>query len=120
MSRQALAFFIFGVFFFFSVNIYAQSTDKSDPTGSMKIKEFIKDFNVKITRQELLTVIDTLAQSGKISKTEAEKAKKEISAMSDSQFSDVTKKAIDKIPADMTVDDAKDQNKMMKKLQKKP
>lgn len=120
MSRQALAAFIFGFFFFISVNAFAADTAKTEPSGSLKIKEFVKDFDVKISRKDLLSVIDTLSQTGKISKADAEKAKKEISAMSDEQFSSATKKAIDQIPSDMTLDDAKDQDKVMEKLKKKP
>ena len=106
MSKRALFAFFCGICFFISVNVFAQTSSKTDDGGSIKIKEFLKEFKVKITKKELLTVIDTLAQAGKISKEDAEQAKKEVSTMSDNKFSSVKEQAINSIPENMTVDEA--------------
>jgi len=120
MSIRALFAFFFGICVFISVNVFAQSSSQTDGEGSIKIKEFLKEFKVKITKKELLTVIETLNQAGKISKEDAEKAKKEVSSMSDNQFSSLTEKVVDSIPDNMTVDQAKKKLESGGHTKKKP
>ncbi len=120
MKNHSLLSFVLACLVFLSMSAFAQTGEKKDlsavPDGSLKIKEFLRDFDVKISKKELLGMIDTLAQSGKISKVDAEKARKEISAMSDDQFEKATKDAINKIPDDLTVEEGKDPQKVLEKV----
>lgn len=120
MKKYSILSFFLVCLVFLSMSAFAQTGEKKDlnavPDGSLKIKEFLKDFDVKISKKELLGMIDTLAQAGKISKADAEKARKEISAMSDDQFDKATKDAINKIPDDLTVEEGKDPQKVLEKV----
>ncbi len=120
MKNHSILSFLFACLVFLSMSAFAQVGEKKDisgvPDGSLKIKEFLKDFDIKISKKELLGMIDTLAQTGKITKTDAEKARKEISALSDDQFDKATKDAINKIPDDLTVEEGKDPQKVLEKV----
>lgn len=120
MKNHSILSFLLACLVFLTMSAFAQvgeSKDSGIPAdGSLKIKEFIKDFDIKISKKELLGMIDTLAQAGKISKSDAEKARKEISAMSDDQFDKATKDAISKIPDDLTVEEGKDPQKVLEKV----
>lgn len=122
MKKVTYLSFLFSLLVLFSMSSFAETEAKTATKldGSLKIKEFIKDFDIKISKKELLGMIDTLAKSGKISKNDAEKARKEISAMSDDQFEASTKKALKSIPDNMTIDDAQDSVKAVEKMQSKP
>ncbi len=113
MSRLALFAFIVGLIFFVSANIYADTAKTTTDQGAFQIKEFAKDF--KISKSELLNMIDTLVASGNISKEDAEKAKKEISALTDAELDAKKNEIVKKIPDNMTLDNAKKELKKKSK-----